>query len=46
MRFGFITPGVMDKAIASQLQPFAGEVVLSIRETDVERSRHKTGVRP
>jgi len=46
MRFGFIRPGDMAQAIASQLQPFAGEVVSSLRETAVERSRHRTGMRP
>jgi hypothetical protein len=46
MRFGFIRPGDMAQATESQLQPFAGEVVLSLRETAVERSRHRTGVRP
>jgi hypothetical protein len=46
MRFGFIRAGDMAQAIASQLQPFAGEVVSSLRETAVERSRHRAGMRP
>jgi hypothetical protein len=46
MRFGFIRSGDMAQAIPSQLQPLAGEVVSSLRETAVERSRHRTGVRP
>jgi hypothetical protein len=46
MRFGFIRPGNMAQAIASQLQPFAGLIVSAPRETAAERGRHRTGERP
>ena len=47
MRFGFIGPGNMTQAIASQLQPVASELIPALRETTaVERGRSRTGERP
>jgi hypothetical protein len=45
MRFGFIRPGNMAQAIASQLQPVASELVPALREA-AERGRSRTGERP
>ncbi|MGO9500165.1 MAG: hypothetical protein ACLPUO_00940 [Streptosporangiaceae bacterium] len=47
MRFGFIRPGNMAQAIASQLQPVASELVPALREAAAaERGRSRTGERP
>jgi hypothetical protein len=47
MRFVFIRPGNMARAIASQLQPDASELVPALRETSaVERAPSRTGERP
>jgi hypothetical protein len=47
MRFVVIRPGNMARAIASQLQPVASELVPALRETSaVERGRSRTGERP
>jgi hypothetical protein len=47
MRFGFIRPGNMGQAIASQLQPVASELVPALREAAAaERGRIRTGERP
>jgi hypothetical protein len=47
MRFGFIRPGNMAQAIASQLQPVASELVPALREAAAaERGRRRTGERP
>jgi hypothetical protein len=47
MRFGFIRPGSMAQAIASQLQPVASELVPALREAAAaERGRSRTGERP
>jgi hypothetical protein len=49
MRFGFIRPGNLARAIASRLptlQQFASEVIPALRETSAaERGRSRTGER-
>ena len=47
MRFGFIRPGNMARAIASQLRPVVSELVPALREAAAaERGRSRTGERP
>jgi hypothetical protein len=50
MRFGFIRPGNLARAIASHLptlQQFASEVIPALRETSAaERGLSRTGERP
>jgi hypothetical protein len=47
MRFGFIRPGNIARAIAGQPQPVASEFVPALRApASAERGRIKTGERP